>query len=106
MPRKSRLLSCVLLCRCALGPDGWFRCRFERDDKGRITKIEYQDTNENPTDRGAGYAWEEREYDDDLVYVTRYDMSGNKVKAEGGAVTIVREEDEDGLISPKQILVR
>ena len=88
----------------ATGPDGWFRCRFERDDQGRITKVEYQDTNENLTDRGTGYAWEEREYRDDLVLITRYDISGNKVTGAGGAVTVARKENEDGQITEERFL--
>ena len=88
----------------AIGPDGWFRCKFERDEEGRITKIEYQDTNENLTDRGAGYAWEEREYDNDLVYITRYDMGGKKVAGEGGAATVVQKENEDGQVIEERFL--
>jgi len=88
----------------ATGPDGWFRCRFERDDQGRITKVEYQDTNENLTDRGTGYAWEEREYRDDLVLITRYDISGNKVTGAGGTVTVARKENEDGQITEERFL--
>ena len=86
----------------ATGPDGWFRCKYERDDKGRITKIEYQDINENLTDRGAGYAWEEREYEGDLVLITRYDMSGNKVTGAGGVATIARRENEDGQVTEER----
>ena len=50
-----------------------------QERKKELSDRKYQDTDENLTDRGAGYAWEEREYDGDLVYVTRYDKSGNKV---------------------------
>ena len=88
----------------ATGPDGWFRCKLERDEEGRITKIEYQDTNENPTDRGAGYVWEEREYSGDEVFVTRYDMSGNKIADPGGVVTVARKENEDGQVAQERFL--
>ena len=88
----------------AIGPDGWFRCKYERDEEGRITKIEYQDTNENLTDRGAGYAWEEREYDGDEVLVTRYDMSGNKIADKSGVVTVARKENEDGQVTEERFL--
>ena len=88
----------------ATGPDGWFRCKFERDEDGRITKIEYQDVNENLTDRGAGYAWEEREYDGDEILITRYDMSGSKVADKSGAVTVARKEDEDGRITQERFM--
>lgn len=88
----------------ATGPDGWFRCRYERDDEGRITRIEYQDTAENLTDRGAGYAWEEREYKDDFVLITRYDLSGNKVAAAGGPVTTARRENEEGQVTEERFL--
>ena len=106
LDKKSRVLSIRYdhaNGKPALGPDGWFRCKFERDDEGRITKIEYQDTEENLTDRGAGYAWEEREYDDDLVYITRYGMNGDKVISEGVA-TIARKENEDGQITEERFL--
>ena len=88
----------------ALGPDGWFRCKFERDEDGRIMKIEYQDTNENLTDRGAGYAWEEREYDGDEVLITRYDMSGSKIADKSGVVTVARKENEDGEVTAERFL--
>ena len=88
----------------ATGPDGWFRCKYERDDDGRITRIEYQDTSENLTDRGAGYAWEEREYKGDLVYATRYDMSGNKVAGAGGVTTVARKENDEGQITEEHFL--
>ena len=88
----------------ATGPDGWFRCKFERDEEGRITKIEYQDINENLTDRGAGYAWEEREYDGDEILITRYDMSGSKVADKSGVVTVAQKEDEDGRVTLERFL--
>ena len=88
----------------ATGPDGWFRCKYERDEQGRITKVEYQDTSENLTDRGTGYAWEERAYDNDLVLITRYDMSGNKVTGAGGVATLARKENEDGQITEERYL--
>lgn len=107
LDKKSRILSIRYDHadgKPAIGPDGWFRCKFERDEDGRITKIEYQDTNENPTDRGAGYAWEEREYNGGLVYISRYDMSGKKVTVAGAAATIVRKENEDGQITEERFL--
>ena len=106
LDKKSRVLSIRYdhaNGKPAIGPDGWFRCKFERDDQGRITKVEYQDTDENLTDRGAGYAWEEREYDGDLVYVTRYDKSGNKV-TDGGVATIARKENEEGQVTEEHFL--
>ena len=86
----------------AIGPDGWFRCKFERDEDGRITKIEYQDTDEKLTDRGAGYAWEEREYEGETVLVTRYDLSGNKVTDKDGIATYARKMDEDDRIKEER----
>lgn len=80
----------------ALGPDGWYRCIMERDDKDRITSIKYYDTNENLTDRGASYAWEERTYPSaDSVAVTRYDLDGNKVVDRAGVATVVRVMKDD-----------
>ena len=107
LDKKSRILSIRYdhaNGKPATGPDGWFRCKFERDDQGRITKIEYQDTDEKPTDRGAGYAWEERRYNDDLVYVTRYDMSGSKVAFSGEVYTVARKENDDGMITEERFL--
>ena len=105
LDKKSRVLSIRYdhaNGKPATGPDGWFRCRFERDEEGRVTKVEYQDTSENLTDRGAGYAWEEREYDGDFVRVTRYDMSGGKVAWADGVTTVARKENEDGQITEER----
>jgi len=88
----------------AVGPDGWFRCLMDRDDKGRITSIKYYDVLEQLTDRGADYAWEEREYDgDNIMKVTRYDLAGNKVSDEAGVVTTVRES-RDGKVVRESFL--
>ena len=82
----------------ATGPDGWFRCVKERDDQGRITSIKYYDEQEELTDRGAGYAWEEREYSGDSVLVTRYDLSGQKVSDSAGVATLVQEMKDDRVV--------
>ena len=88
----------------ATGPDGWFRCIKERDEDGRITSIKYYDVNEQLTDRGAGYAWEEREYDgDDTVMITRYDLNDKVVTDKAGVATLV-QESRDGLIVREKFL--
>ena len=83
----------------AVGPDGWYRCIIDRDDAGRITSIKYYDTGEELTDRGASYAWEEREYEDDnTVLVTYYDLEGNKAPDDAGVATVVREMQDDRVV--------
>ena len=75
----------------AVGPDGWYRCIIDRDEDGRILSTKYYDINENLTDRGLPYAWEERTYPAaDTVQITRFDINGNKVTDENGVATLVR----------------
>lgn len=88
----------------AVGPDGWYRCIKDRDDAGRVTSIKYYDTREQLTDRGAGYAWEEREYEgENTVKITRYDLSGGKVTDEAGVATLV-QESRDGQVIRERFL--
>ena len=83
----------------ATGPDGWFRCEKKRDDKGRVISVKYYDENEQLTDRGAGYAWEEYTYEgDNIVKVTRYDLTGEATSDSAGIVTIVREMKDDRIV--------
>ena len=83
----------------ATGPDGWFRCEKKRDDKGRLISVKYYDENEQLTDRGAGYAWEEYVWTgDSTVKVIRYDMSGNPVADGNGTATTVREMKDDRIV--------
>ena len=88
----------------ATGPDGWYRCVKDRDDQGRVTSVKYYDIHENLIDRGAGYAWEEFSYEgDNLVRVTRYSLSGEKVEDSAGVATLVREM-KDGRIVKERFL--
>ena len=83
----------------ATGPDGWFRCEKKRDDQGRITSVKYYDENEQLTDRGAGYAWEEYTYEgENTVKVTRHDLSGAVVADSQGIATVVREMKDDKIV--------
>lgn len=82
----------------ATGPDGWFRCLTDRDDKGRVTSIKYYDTENRLMDRGNGYAWEGYAYEgENIVKVTRYSLDDLAVEDEAGIVTVVREM-KDGKI--------
>ena len=88
----------------ATGPDGWFRCVKDRDDKGRITSIKYYDTNEQLTDRGAGYAWEEYTYEgDSIVKLTRRNLNDATVTDSAGVATLVREM-KDGRVVKESFL--
>ena len=70
-----------------------------RDDKGRITSIKYYDVNEQLTDRGAGYAWEEYTYEgDNIVKMTRKDLNGTAVADNAGVTTLVREMKDDRIV--------
>ena len=83
----------------ATGPDGWYRCVKDRDDKGRLLSVKYYDTNMQLTDRGAGYAWEGYSYDgDNTVRVTRYDLNGEKITDGSGVATTVREMRDDRIV--------
>lgn len=83
----------------ATGPDGWFRCVKDRDDKGRLLSVKYYDTGMQITDRGAGYAWEGYEWtDDNTVRVTRYDLKDEPVADKAGVVTTVREMQDDRIM--------
>ena len=83
----------------AVGPDGWYRCVKDRDDNGRIISIKYYDTNEQLTDRGTWYAWEEREYpSENTVKVTRYNLNGDKAADKAGVVTTIREMKDDRIL--------
>jgi len=86
----------------ATGPDGWFRCVKDRDDQGRITTVKYYDVNDQLIDRGAGYAWEEYEYEgDSITRVTRYSLDGEKVTDEAGVATLVRETRDDRVVKER-----
>jgi hypothetical protein len=88
----------------ATGPDGWFRCVKNRDDKGRITSIKYYDVNEQLTDRGAGYAWEEYSYEgDSIVKLTRRDLNNAVVTDSAGVATLVQEM-KDGRVTKESFL--
>ena len=88
----------------ATGPDGWFRCVKNRDDKGRITSIKYYDVNEQLTDRGAGYAWEEYSYEgDSIVKLTRRDLNDAVVTDSAGVATLVQEM-KDGRVTKESFL--
>ncbi len=88
----------------ATGPDGWFRCVKNRDDKGRITSIKYYDVNEQLTDRGAGYAWEEYSYEgDSIVKLTRRDLN-NAVVTDIAGVATLRQEMKDGRVTKESFL--
>ena len=80
----------------ATGPDGWFRCVKDRDEKGRLVSVKYYDANMQQTDRGAGYAWEGYSYEgDSIVRVTRYDLNDQVITDGAGvAVTIRAMKDE------------
>ena len=83
----------------ATGPDGWFRCVKDRDDQGRITSIKYYDINQQLTDRGTGYAWEEYAYEgDSIVKLTRRDLTGGIVTDSAGVATLVREMKDDRIV--------
>lgn len=72
----------------ATGPDGWYLCTMERDNKGRLVKTQYFDALGNLTQQG-GYAREEYKYGkDDAVTVTRYGTDGNKISLGGNAVSV------------------
>ena len=88
----------------ATGPDGWFRCTKDRDDKGRLLSVKYYDVNMQLTDRGAGYAWEGYSYDgENIVKVTRYDLNGEPVADEAGVVTTVQEM-KNGMVVKERFL--
>ena len=83
----------------ATGPDGWFRCVKDRDDQGRITSIKYYDVNQQLTDRGAGYAWEEYTYEgESTVKLTHRDLAGGIVTDSAGVATLVREMKDDRIV--------
>ena len=80
----------------ATGPDGWFRCVKDRDDKGRVISVKYYDVRADLTDRGMGYAWEGYVYEGaNIVMVTRYGLDDQPAADAAGVVTLVREMDGD-----------
>lgn len=82
----------------ATGPDGWHRCRTPRDDKGRVTSVSYYDVNDEPIDRGAGYAREEYTYEGNNVKVIRYGLDGEVVADAAGVAVTVREMKDDRIV--------
>lgn len=83
----------------ATGPDGWYRCEKNRDDKGRLISVKYYDENRQLTDRGAGYAWEGYAYEgDSIVRVTRYDLKSEQVSDQAGVTTTVREMKDERIV--------
>ena len=86
----------------ATGPDGWFRCVKDRDDKGRLLSVKYYDVNMQMTDRGAGYAWEGYAYEgDSTVLVTRYDLNDAPVTDAAGIATTIREMKDDLIVKER-----
>lgn len=83
----------------ATGPDGWFRCVKDRDEKGRLTSVKYYDENMQLTDRGAGYAWESYAYEgSNVIKTTRYDLNNEVITDENGIATIVQEVKDEKVI--------
>ncbi len=81
----------------ATGPDGWSRCEIIRDknNKGRVTAVEYYDEAGRLTDAG-GYAREEYQYPKGgLVITTRFDAAGNRLSYGGDAVSVRRKTKDD-----------
>ena len=88
----------------ATGPDGWFRCVRDRDEKGRLRSVKYYDVHADLTDRGAGYAWEGYAYEGgNIVRITRYGLDDQPVADAAGVVTLVREM-KDGLVLKERFL--
>ena len=88
----------------ATGPDGWWRCVKDRDDKGRLLSVKYYDESEKLTDRGAGYAWEGYEYpDDSTVRITLYDMNDEPTADSAGVVTTEREMKDSRIIRERYL---
>ena len=83
----------------ALCPDGWSLCVHDRDAKGRVTSVQYYDTEEKLTDRGTGWAREEIRYQGKDELVTRYDAAGNTVAVYGDAVTMLYRYKDDRIAS-------
>lgn len=88
----------------AAGPDGWWRCVKDRDEKGRLVSVKYYGVNEQLTDRGAGYAWEGYAYEgDNIVKITRYDLNDEPVADSAGVATVV-QETKDGQVTRERFL--
>ena len=80
----------------ATGPDGWYRCVKDRDDKGRLKSVKYYDENMQLTDRGAGYAWEAYAYEgDNVIKTTRYNLNGEIITDSAGVATYVQESKNE-----------
>lgn len=83
----------------ATGPDGWWRCVKDRDEKGRLVSVKYYDVHGNLTDRGAGYAWEGYEYTgDNTVRITRYDLNNEAVEDRAGVAATEREIKDERIV--------
>ncbi len=86
----------------ATGPDGWYRCVKDRDDKGRLTSTKYYDENMQLIDRGTGYAWESYAYEgDNVVKTTRYDLNNEIITDDAGVVTTVQETKNDKVVKER-----
>ena len=83
----------------AMGPDGWSRCERERDKKGREISVKYYDAAGKITDRGAGYAWEETQYDGNDRVVTRYGLDGQVIPLSENAMKIRYRMRDDRIVA-------
>ena len=76
--------------------DGWSSSSVELDEQGRVLTVKYYTASGELTDRGAGYAWEERVYPDrNQVRITRYALTGEPVETDGGYTTLCQELQEE-----------
>ena len=89
----------------AVGPEGWASMKRELDKKNREISVKYYDAAGALTERGLGYAYETRDWENDRAYtVRRYNSADQQVSFGDGIAALRREMNRAGLVTREESL--
>ena len=83
----------------AVGPEGWASMKRELDKKHREISVKYYDLSGKMTDRGLGYAYEQKTWESPTAFViSRFDLQDRQIPLGDGYVLLRREMNKDGQV--------